>query len=354
MTDKDNNAALSANTMDAAVILREVVLIAFDGVEALDIAAPASAFSKAAALVPGAYRLTIASPVGGEIRTNAGLTLAATCPLQDIAGPIDTLIVAGGDEPALRAAIVDHGVGTWIARVAPGTRRVASVCTGAFALAAAGLLDGRVATTHRNACEPLQAMFPRTAVRNDCIYVRDGAIWTSAGVTTGLDMTLAMIEADLGHAVAVEIARNLAVFMVRGGAEPQESRALAAQAKASSRVRDLVAWIMGHLTGDLSVEALAERARMSPRTLARAFAAETGSTPAAFVARARVDHAMALLRQSDWPQQKIAAQSGFRSVDAFQRAFVRQTGVTPDVYRRQAASVPGFSAGTDDAARTRD
>lgn len=333
MSNKDNHAALSASVAATAVAPREVVLIVFDGVEAIDVAGPASAISKAAERVPGAYHLTIASPAGGDVRTNSGMTIAATTSLRAIAGPIDTLIVAGGDEPALRAAITMQGVGAWIARTALAARRVASVCTGAFALAAAGLLDGRESTTHQNACTMLQSMFPDTQVRHNRIYVRDDPVWTSAGVTTGLDMTLAMIAADLGQAVAVDIARNLAVFMVRGSTDPQDSRALAAQAQAAPRMQDLVAWIMGNLAGDLSVEVLAAQARMSPRTLARTFVAETGSTPAAFVSRARVDRAAALLKQTDWPQEKIARESGFRSVDAFQRAFARQTGATPERYR---------------------
>lgn len=337
MTNNDNNAAVSASATQATVMPRHLVLVVFDGVEAIDVAGPASAISKAADCVPGAYRLTIASPSGGDVRTNAGLTIAATEALHAIAGPIDTLIVAGGDEPALRAAITAQGVGQWVARTAPDVRRVASVCTGAFALAAAGLLEGRQCTTHRNACAMLQSMFPETTVLHDRIYVCDGPVWTSAGVTTGLDMTLAMIAADLGQAVAVDIAHNLAVFMVRGSTDPQDSRALAAQAQAAPRMQELVAWMMGNLTGDLSVEALAQRARMSPRNLARTFMAETGSTPAAFVSRARVDRAAALLVHTDWPQEKIARESGFGSVDAFQRAFGRQMGATPDVYRSKSS-----------------
>lgn len=333
MASKDNIAALSASVGTGAVSTRHVVVVAFDGVEALDVAGPASALSKAAEYVPGAYRLTIASPSGGDVRTNAGLTIAATEALSAVAAPIDTLIVAGGDEPALRAAVVEQGVGEWVAHMAPEVRRVASVCTGAFALAAAGLLDGRQCTTHRNACAMLQSMFPKAHVLNDPIYVCDDGLWTSAGVTTGLDMTLAMIEADLGQPVAIEIARNLAVYMLRGSTESQDSRTLAAQASATPRVRGLVTWVMNNLSGDLSVEAMARRVLMSPRNLARAFMAETGSTPAAFVMRARLDRATTLLLQTDWPQEKIASASGFRSVDAFQRSFGREKGCTPDSYR---------------------
>jgi len=318
---------------EAAVPASAVVLVAFDGVEAIDVSGPASVFSKAEGLCPGSYRLHIASPQGGTVLTNAGLSLANTCALTDLPEAIDTLIVAGGDEPALRAAILDHGVGTWLAGAAPGMRRVASVCTGAFALAAAGLLDGREATTHWRACDQLQSLRPQARVQRERIYVHDGPVWTSAGVTTGLDLALALVEDDLGHAVAMDIARTLALPMLRGGEQPQLSPALQAQASASHRLRELVAWITSHLTDDLSVDALAARVLMSPRHFARAFTAEAGCTPARFVEQARVAAAARLLRQTRWPQERIAGCSGFRSVDALQRAFARRHGLTPQAYR---------------------
>lgn len=303
--------------------VREVVLLAFEGVEAIDVASPASAFSKASLLVPGAYRVRIASPRGGTIATSAGFGLADTLPLHAVRGPIDTLVVAGGEEDALRRAIFDDGAGRWLAETAPHARRVASVCTGAFVLAAAGLLEQREATTHANACELLAQLCPGTRVQRDRIYVRDGALWTSAGVTTGLDLALALIEDDLGRATAMQIARDLALFLLRPGSAPQHSPALQAQADASARMRELMAWVQGHLTHDLSVEALAQRAHMSPRNFARAFAAQAHCTPARFVAQARAQQAATLLRQTDWPQDKVAQRSGFGSVDAMARA-VRQ------------------------------
>jgi transcriptional regulator GlxA family with amidase domain len=212
-------------------------------------------------------------------------------------------------------------------------RRVASVCTGAFALAAAGLLDGREATTHWRVCDQLQALRPQVRVQRERIYVHDGPVWTSAGVTTGIELALALVEDDLGHAVSMEIARTLALPMLRGGAQPQLTQALQAQASASHRLRELVAWIGTHPQDDLSVEALAERVQMSPRNFARAFAAETGCTPARFVEQVRVAAAAQLLRQTRWPQDRIASRSGFRSVDALQRAFARQHGLTPQAYR---------------------
>lgn len=322
---KDEEAALPAS---------EVVLVAFDGVEAIDIAGPASVFSKAEALHPGRYRLHLASPAGGTVRTNGGLSFAGTCALQQLPASIDTLIVAGGDEPGVRAAIAEQRIGAWLAQAAPRTRRIASVCTGAFALAAAGLLDGRAATTHWRACALLQSMRPQVRVQRERIYVHDGPVWTSAGVTTGIELALALVEDDLGHAVSMEIARTLALPLLRGGEQPQLSPTLQAQAAASHRLRELVAWIVTHPQDDLSVEALAARSRMSPRHFARAFAAETGCTPARFVEQTRVAAAAQLLRQTHWTQERIASRSGFRSVDAMQRAFARQHGLTPGAWRQ--------------------
>ena len=325
MRHKDEETALSA---------RHIVLVAFDGAEAIDVAGPASVFSKAEALRPGTYRVSVVSPSGGTVATNSALAITGTARLQDLSGPIDTLIVAGGDEAPLRAAILKQGVAAWLSEVAPRTRRIASVCSGAFALAAAGLLDGREATTHWRALDLLQEIRPQVRVQRDRIYVRDGRVWTSAGVTTSLELALALVEDDLGHAVSMEIARTLALPMLRGGEQPQLSQALQAQDAASRRLRDLVAWIGTHLQEDLSVEALAERVRMSPRHFARAFAAETGSTPARFVEQARVAAAAELLRRTRWTQERIASRSGFRSVDTLQRAFTRQYGLTPQAYRR--------------------
>jgi len=325
---------------NAAVSAKDIVLVAFDGAEAVDVAGPASVFSKAEELRPGTYRLHIASPQGGAVTTNAGLVIAGTRKLRRLPYEIDTLIVAGGDEAPLRRAILEHGVRAWLAEVAPRTRRIASVCSGAFALAAAGLLDGRQATTHWRAVDLLQKIRPQARVQRDRIYVRDDRIWTSAGVVTSIELALALVEDDLGHAVAMDIARTLALPMLRGGEQPQLSRTLAVQSAASTRLRELVAWIDTHLQQDLSVEALAERARMSPRHFARAFAAETGSTPARFVERARTAAAAALLRRTRWTLERIAERSGFRSVDALQRAFARRYGVTPRAYRKSEALRP--------------
>ncbi len=321
------------NDEEAAVPAREVALVVFDGVESIDVAGPASVFTKAEQWRAGNYRLRIASPKGGAVATNGGLTLTDTVALAALPEALDTLVVAGGEEPGLRTALAEQGLADWLAQAAPRARRVASVCTGAFALAAAGLLDGRACTTHWRVCDLLQRARPQAQLQRDRIYVRDGPVWTSGGVTTGIELAIALVEDDLGHDAAMEIARTLALPLLRSGGEPQLSDALQAQAGASHRLRELVAWIGLHLREPLSVEQLAERVQMSPRHFARAFVAETGCPPARHVEQARVARAAQLLRQTRWPQEKVAQESGFRSVDALQRAFARQHGVTPQAYR---------------------
>jgi transcriptional regulator GlxA family with amidase domain len=320
----DDKTALSAN---------DIVLVAFDGAEAIDIAGPASVFTKAETLHPGTYRIHIASPTGGTVLTNSGLSIFGTSRLHDLPREIDTLIVVGGDEAPLRAALREQVITTWLTEVAPHARRITSVCSGAFALASVGLLDGREATTHWSALDLLQQVRPQVRVQRDRIYVRDGPIWTSAGVTTSIELALALVEDDLGHGVAMDIARILALPMLRGGEHPQVSQALQAQETASHRLRELIAWIGTHLQEDLSVGALAQRVQMSPRNFARAFVTQIGCTPARFVEQARVAAAAELLRRTQWTQERIADRSGFRSVDALQRAFARQYGRTPRAYR---------------------
>lgn len=334
LSENVDTATLRASGLEhhderAAVSASNVVFVVFNGVEAIDVAGPASVFAKAIERQPGRYRLHFASPQGSTVRTNAGLSLAGTVSLQALPEHIDTLVVAGGDEAGVRAAIAEDGVARWLSRVAPGIRRLSSVCTGAFVLAAAGLLDGREATTHWRVCRRLQSVRPQVRVQQARIYVHDGPVWTSAGVTTGIELALALVEEDLGHAVAMEIAQTLALPMLRGADQPQISPALQAQASASHRLRELLAWIATHLQDNLSVAVLAERAAMSPRHFARAFASEIGSTPARHVARARVAAAHELMRRTRWTQERIAHEAGFGSVDAMRRALMRERPGAP-------------------------
>jgi transcriptional regulator GlxA family with amidase domain len=335
----------AGNDEKSAVPAIDVVLVAFEGAEAIDVAGPASVFTKAEQLRPGTYRLHTASPAGGTVLTNAGLSLAGFCRLDELPSRIDTIVVAGGEEAGVRAAILEHKVSVWLSTVAPNVRRVASVCSGAFALAAAGLLDGRKATTHWRACDQLQAMRPQVSVERERVYVRDGPVWTSAGVTTGIELALALVEDDVGRDVAMDIARTLALPLLRAGDQPQLSDTLQAQSVARHRLRDLMAWIGLNPAEPLSVGTLAERAHMSERQFARAFAAETGTTPARFVEQVRLASAARLLRQTQWTQAKIASHSGFRSIDAFQRAFRRKHGITPRAYReRDLRAAPSNAA----------
>jgi transcriptional regulator GlxA family with amidase domain len=290
-----------------------------------------------------AYRTTVASIDGGILQTHPGLPIVTTRldALDDT--PIDTLIVPGvpvGDGASLQPELVD-----WLARRAPQIRRVCSVCTGAFYLAAAGLLDGRRATTHWRDAEQLARRYPKVEVDADPIFIRDmregRAVWTSAGVTAGIDLALALIEEDLGHAVAMQVARRLVVFMKRPGGQSQFSAALAAQASAGGPFEALHSWMAANLHGDLSVERLAERTQMSPRTFARRYVDEVGRTPARTVAALRLEAASRSLAESRRPLKRIALECGFGSEQNLRRAFVRRFGVLPLDYReRFAAAVP--------------
>lgn len=317
-----------------------IILVVFDGVESLDVVGPASVFAQAKRLAPKAPDLVIASPGGGDVRTNAGFSFAATAPLANLKGPLDTILVAGGDEDALRKALLEQGVARWLVNAARRARRVASVCTGAFALAAAGLLAGRRVTTHWNACAALKRRCPEAQVEPDAIFVRDGPIWTSAGVSAGIDLALAMVEADHGADIAARIARNLVLFLRRPGGQSQFSAIGAAHADAGERMRSLTAWVVEHPTADLSVPALARRAGMSERNFARVFTLETGNTPARFVQAARLDHAKFLLESTIWPLERVAERAGLGSIDSLQRLFRIHMGVNPAAYRQRFSVRP--------------
>jgi transcriptional regulator GlxA family with amidase domain len=312
---------------------RTIVIIAFGGVQLLDVTGPSDVFAKAEQRHPGNYRLIIASPAGGDVVSNSGVVLGRTVALANVIGGIDTLLVAGSDEDDLRNAIFEDGLANWVQEKAPATRRVASVCTGAFVLAASGLLDSRRATTHWHSCQRLQQMCPAALIENDVIYTVDPPIYTSAGVTAGIDLALALVEEDLGRAIAADVARELVVFVRRPGSQAQLSAGLEAQANASNRLADLVTWIIDHPDADLSVTALADRVGMSGRNFARSFLGQTGHTPARFVEQTRLDHARDLLEHSDWPLDRVAQQSGFGSLDSLQRAFRKRFITTPGAYR---------------------
>lgn len=316
-----------------------VVMVCFDGVQLLDVAGPMDCFA-AAHLPPydGAvpYRLTLVSKDGGAVATSSGIRLE-TIPLSDIQpGDIDTLMVPGG--PATRDIVDDAVLIGWIARVAETAGRVCSVCSGAYPLAAAGLLDGRRAVTHWYLCDDLKARYPQVAVEPDAIFVRDGRIWTSAGVTAGIDLALAIVEADLGRKTAMEIARHLVVYFKRPGGQSQFSALLASQTAAvDTRFDELQRWVAENLDGDLGVDRLAERAGMSPRNFARLYKQAVGTTPARFVESLRLEAARQALEDTAQPLGWVARRFGFGNEERMRKSFQRRLGVVPSQYRQQFA-----------------
>jgi transcriptional regulator GlxA family with amidase domain len=308
---------------------KTVVIVAFDGVQLLDAIGPSAVFAKLEQLRSGSYGLIMASPRGGEVVSSSGVVLARTLSLADLPSEIDTLLITGGEEADLRTAIFDQGLGEWVKTASTNIRRVGSICTGAFVLAAAGLLDGRRATTHWHSCDLLQQMCPAAKVEADVIYTVDPPIYTSAGVAAGIDLALALVEQDYGRAIAADVARELVLFVRRPGSQSQFSAGLAAQANAPDRLKDLITWIIEHPDADLSIAALAARVGMSERNFSRAFGKITGKTPARFVEETRFDHARDLLHNSDWPLDRVAQRAGFGSTDALNRSFRKRLGVTP-------------------------
>jgi transcriptional regulator GlxA family with amidase domain len=315
-----------------------VVIVAVEGAQSLDVLGPVEVLQGASALASArgreGYDVAVVAPGrAGTITLSNGLALScAALPDPRRGAPIDTIIFAGGD--GTRALSSDHPAVAWLRRAAPRARRVASVCTGALALAHAGLLDGRRATTHWAYCDALARGFPAVDVDPDPIYVRDGDVWTSAGVTAGMDLTLALVEDDLGAEVALEIARWLVLFLKRPGGQAQFSTGLAAQAAVREPLRALQAWMNDNLAGDLSVCALAARACLSERQFTRAWRAETGVTPAAYVERLRVERARTLL-EGGASVDLAARGAGFGSAEVLRRAFHRRLGVGPSAYRER-------------------
>ncbi len=322
---------------------RRIVIVVYPGFQPLDAVGPAEAFGGAARLVPGSYEVTVVAPERVSLESRfGGFGLLPASSLAECIEPIDTLIVAGGF--GSRTAHEIPGLINWIRDAAGRARRTASVCTGAFVLAAAGLLDGRRATTHWASCDELRERFPTITVDAAPIFVRDGDVWTSAGVTAGIDLSLALIEDDLGAESAREIARWLVVFLQRPGGQAQFSAQLASQPAARAPLRELQAWIVEHVDADLRVDALAERVAMSPRNFARAFRREVGLTPASFVEAVRVESARRRLERGAEPVDEIACRVGFGTPETMRRAFSRRLGVAPAEYRSRFYRDPQTSA----------
>jgi transcriptional regulator GlxA family with amidase domain len=321
---------------------RRVVLVAFEGAQTLDFTGPLEVFSTAERLHPGSYLVEVVAPGGLPFRTSSGLKVAPDRSTAACRGAVDTLLAAGG--AGVREAARDEPLVRWLRAAAGRSRRVASVCTGAFLLGAAGLLEGRRVTTHWAWADRFARDHPGVQVEPDRIFVRDGEVWTSAGVTAGIDLALALVEDDHGREAALEVARWLVVFVRRPGGQSQFSAPLAAQSAERGPLREVQEAVLADLAGDLSVERLAERACMSPRNFARVFRRETGVTPAAWVETARVECARQLLEASSAPTETIAFECGFGTVETMRRAFRRRVGVSPGEYRDR------FNAAVHDAA----
>jgi transcriptional regulator GlxA family with amidase domain len=316
---------------------RMLAVVAFPGVTLLDISGPAQVFAELGEIeLPSPnYALTYVSRSGGLVPTDVGLMID-TVPITDVLPQrIDTLLIPGG--PGIWAMRQDEALMSWISRALPKARRIASVCLGAFALAWTGALDGKRAATHWRYCPRLQDSFPNIRVEPDAIFVQDGRVWSSAGVSAGIDLALAMIEEDFGHTIALDIARRLVVFLKRPGGQSQFSTVLAAQASdVEGRFSALHAWIIENIASDLRVETLAAKAGMTPRTFARTYVNRTGMTPAMGVEALRVETARLLLESRQVGNVvEVAQRAGFGDDERMRRAFLRHLGVSPSEYRRR-------------------
>jgi transcriptional regulator GlxA family with amidase domain len=313
---------------------RDLVLVVFPGLQGLDLIGPAEVFAAANQEVGrDVYRSRLVASAPGPVRTTSGVTLVADEAIAAVEGPVDTLMVVGGD--GTYGAVADQHLVAHVARLARDARRVTSVCSGAFVLAQAGLLDGRRATTHWRACDLLATAFPKVEVDPDPIYVRDGNVFTSAGVTAGMDLALALVEADLGHDVALAIARRMVLFLRRPANQSQFSAPLLAQAAERDGIRVAQHLVAEHPEGDCSVAALARAALMSERNFARCFTAEVGVTPARYVERVRVETARRLLEDTDAGVESVAAAAGFGTAETMRRTFLRLLRTNPTEYRRR-------------------
>jgi transcriptional regulator GlxA family with amidase domain len=334
--------------------VRTVLIVLFDEVQSLDVTGPLEVFATARRDGRPAYQVRTASLGGGLVRTSSGLAILPDGDLRDLSGLTDLgeprepggltdrgepgrallpdlLIVPGGRGARRRPPeLVD-----WLRRHAPAAQRVASVCTGAFLLAEAGLLDGRRVTTHWSRCDDLRRQYPAVEVDPDPIFIKDGRVATSAGITAGIDLALALVEDDLGRDEALAVARALVVFLRRPGNQAQFSAQLSAQVAQRAPLRDVQQWIAEHPADDLTVEALASRASLSPRHFARAFAAEVGMPPGRYVERVRLETARRHLEDSTAGIEQTARASGYRTTEAMRRAFTEALGVSPAEYRRR-------------------
>lgn len=313
---------------------RRVVMVVYPGIQTLDVSGPVEVFSTANRQSGrDLYRIEVVAAAAEPVRGTSGLAIGVDRAITDVRGRVDTVMVAGGD--GVSTAIFDKRLVAGVRRIATTSRRVTSVCSGAFVLAETGLLDGRRCTTHWSACDQLAARYPALSVDPDPIYVRDGNVATSAGVTAGMDLALALVEEDHGRDLALAIARRLVLFLRRPGTQSQFSAQLAGQMADRDPLRDAQQFIAEHPEADLSVAVLAAKVGMSARNFARAFRDEVGETPARFVEQVRLETARRLLEDTTDGVEAIAARAGFGSAETMRRVFVRTLRVSPNDYRRR-------------------
>lgn len=327
------NDILSVNSAKT----RRVVIVLYDGANSLDVAGPGSVFARANRLMPEAYDVVYSGVDRQPIQAECGLQITGLTPLENIADPVDTIIVVGGSEDGLfalsRAGTLVH----WLQQRRKTTRRIGSICTGAFILAASGLVDGRRLVSHWASCDLLATLFPKVTVEPDALYINEPDVFSSAGVAAGIDLALALVEDDLGHEVALKVAKSLVLFLRRSGGQSQFSNTLKAQQTEGGPFADLLIWIAENLAIDLSNSQLAERANMSERTFARKFHADLGATPATYVRSVRVEAAKHLLTSTRLSSMTIAFQVGFGSLDAFEAAIKAAVGKSPLAFRETFA-----------------
>jgi transcriptional regulator GlxA family with amidase domain len=307
---------------------RRIGLICFDSVTALDLTGPAEVFSTANQYCEGAYELLVLGSLTKPMRTDTGIAVLPDAALDD-APALDTIIIPGG--AALRDPLVAGPIVRWLQR-RRRTRRIASVCTGLYALAATGLLDGRKATTHWRFASDASRRFPKVSISPDAIFIQDDHLFTSAGVTAGIDLALALVEGDLGRSTALSVARELVVYIKRCGGQLQYSEPLRFEMRATDRFGNIANFIVNNLRKDLSVGALADRAGVGVRHFSRRFRKAFGVPPATYVELLRLDESRKRLATAGRTVNSVAASVGYRSADAFRRAFERRFGIAPSLY----------------------
>jgi transcriptional regulator GlxA family with amidase domain len=335
-----SNDAIPAQQDPSGRKIRILGIVAFDGLELLDLTGPMDVFGMAnagllgsGAIAEPAYRFRVIAREPGLVTTSCGLKLHADSAYGALQDDLDTLLIPGA--PEVGAVLADPALRDWVTAMSSRVNRLVSVCTGAFLLADAGLLNGRGATTHWAYCERLAAEYPQVRVEPDRIFLKDGSIYTSGGITSGIDLALSLLEEDWGRETSLLVARYMVVFLKRPGGQTQFSGYLASEATQHPDLRSLQVWIMENPAEDMRIEALAERVAMSPRNFARVFQAETGMTPAKFVEKARVDAARHFLGSGENRIETVATVAGFGDPERMRRSFIRHLGISPQDYRER-------------------